>query len=85
MFWAGATPWLAALGLLSVWWRGLAFGAVHVYQGLSGMVATGLTGLVLAGVYVGTGRNLWAASATHGVLDTAGFVLIYLGLYPGIT
>ena len=74
------SAWLAAVVVSSV-----AFGAVHVYQGLSGMVATGLTGLVLAGVYLGTGRNLWAAIATHGVLDTAGFVLIYLGLYPGIT
>ena len=61
------------------------FGAVHLYQGVSGMVANGVTGLVLAGVYLGTGRNLWAAIGTHGVLDTAGFVLIYLGLYPGVT
>lgn len=61
------------------------FGALHAYQGVSGMVANGFTGLVLAGVYLGTGRNLWAAIGTHGVLDTAGFILIYLGLYPGIT
>jgi membrane protease YdiL (CAAX protease family) len=61
------------------------FGALHAYQGVSGMVANGFTGLVFAAVYLGTGRNLWAAIGTHGVLDTAGFVLIYLGLYPGIT
>jgi membrane protease YdiL (CAAX protease family) len=60
------------------------FGAVHPYQGVSGMVANGFTGLVFAGVYLGTGRNLWAAIGTHGVLDTAGFVMMYLGVYPGM-
>jgi hypothetical protein len=36
------------------------FGAMHAYQGLSGIIATGLTGLVFGGVYLTTGRNLWA-------------------------
>jgi uncharacterized protein len=60
------------------------FGAVHLYQGVSGVVATGLTGLVLAGLYLATGRNLWASILAHGFMDTAGFVMIYLGVYPGI-
>ena len=60
------------------------FGAIHVYQGVSGMVANGFTGLVFAGVYLGTGRNLWAAIGTHGVQDTAGFAMMYLGVYPGM-
>lgn len=62
----------------------LLFGIVHAYQGLSGMVATGLTGLVFAAVYLATGRNLWAAIVAHGALDTAGFVMMYLGVYPGL-
>jgi CAAX protease family protein len=60
------------------------FGILHGYQGLSGMIATGLTGLVIAGVYFATRRNLWACIVAHGVLDSAGFVLMYLGWYPGV-
>jgi membrane protease YdiL (CAAX protease family) len=60
------------------------FGIVHFYQGPSGMIATGLTGLVLGCVYVMTGRNLWACILAHGVMDTTGFVMIYLGVYPGL-
>ena len=60
------------------------FGAAHLYQGASGVVATGLTGMVFAGVYLATGRNLWAAILTHGLLDTVGFLMIYSGAYPGL-
>jgi membrane protease YdiL (CAAX protease family) len=60
------------------------FGLAHAYQGVSGMVATGLTGLLFAGIYLATGRNLWAAIIAHGSLDTTGFVLMYFGVYPGL-
>jgi membrane protease YdiL (CAAX protease family) len=60
------------------------FGAIHAYQGVSGMVANGY-GPRLRGRLLGTGQISGPRSGTHGVLDTAGFVLIYLGLYPGIT
>jgi membrane protease YdiL (CAAX protease family) len=48
------------------------------------VLATGLTGLVFAAVYVATGRSIWAAILCHGVLDTAGFTMMYLGGYPGM-
>jgi membrane protease YdiL (CAAX protease family) len=60
------------------------FGAVHLYQGLSGVLATGLTAVVFAAFYLFTGRNLWGCIVAHGTLDTTGFVLIYLGIYPGL-
>jgi membrane protease YdiL (CAAX protease family) len=60
------------------------FGVVHVYQGASGMIATGLAGFVFACVYLAAGRNLWATIIAHGVMDTVGFVMIYFGVYPGI-
>jgi membrane protease YdiL (CAAX protease family) len=60
------------------------FGLVHAYQGVSGILANGLTGLVFGGVYLATGRNLWAAIVAHGALDTAGFAMMYLGVYPGL-
>jgi membrane protease YdiL (CAAX protease family) len=60
------------------------FGAVHLYQGVSGVLATALTGAGLCALYLLTGRNLWGCILAHGTLDTAGFVLIYRGIYPGL-
>ena len=71
--------WLAGILVSSV-----LFGAVHAYQGLPGMIATGLTGVVFGATYLATGRNLWAAMIAHGVLDTAGFLMMYAGVYPGL-
>ena len=60
------------------------FGAIHLYQGASGMIATGLSGFVFACVYLAMGRNLWASIVAHGFMDTVGFVMVYLGVYPGL-
>jgi membrane protease YdiL (CAAX protease family) len=62
----------------------IVFGLLHMYQGLSGMIATGVTGLVLGCVYLATGRSLWAPIVAHGVMDSSGFVMIYFGVYPGM-
>lgn len=73
------TAWvLGALGTSAL------FGVAHAYQGLSGMLATGLTGLVFAGLYLFTNRNVWACVVAHGALDTTGFVMMYFGVYPGL-
>lgn len=54
----------------------LAFGCLHMYQGIHGVVRTGVIGLVLAlGVAV-TG-NLWPAVAAHALLN------IVVGLFLG--
>jgi len=60
------------------------FGIVHAYQGVSGMITTGLTGVVFGATYLASGRNLWAAIVAHGTLDTAGFLMMYAGVYPGL-
>ena len=60
------------------------FGVVHFYQGASGMIATGLSGLVFACVYLATDHNLWASILAHGFMDTVGFLMIYFGVYPGL-
>ncbi len=73
------SAWMVAVLASSV-----LFGVIHLYQGLSGVIATGLSGVVFAMVYVVTGRNLWAAIVTHGVSNTTSFVLMYLGRYPGL-
>lgn len=60
------------------------FGSGHIYQGLSGMIITGLTGFVFAWLYFATNKNLWAAILAHGIYDTIGFLMIFFGVYPGI-
>ena len=70
------TPLAWAAGLILV--TGLfAFG--HSYQGLAGMIDTGIHGLILGLVYFASGRNLWAGIIAHGVTDTIGIVLVFLG------
>ncbi len=70
--------WMVCLFLSAIF-----FGSIHYYQGLSGMLATGMSGLVFGILYLATGRNLWAPIFAHGIYDTVGFLLIFLGKYPG--
>lgn len=57
------------------------FGAAHAYQGPVGMVGTGILGLISGGATLLWRRNLWPAIIAHGLTDTLGFTLIYLGRY----
>jgi membrane protease YdiL (CAAX protease family) len=66
--------WL--VGLLFV--TGL-FGFGHSYQGLAGVLDTGIHGLILGTLYLASGRNLWTCVIAHGVADSVGIVLIYFG------
>ena len=77
----GSSPmgWAISVTLVSA-----LFGIVHLYQGASGMITIALTGFVLGGLYLASGRNLWLPIIVHGVNDTLGFVLIFLGKYPGL-
>ena len=76
----GDTPraWLGALAVTSI-----LFGVSHRYQGASGMVSAGLGGFAFGLLYLATGRNLWVAVIGHGTMDTLGFLLLFLGKYPG--
>ena len=71
--------WILAVVVTSI-----LFGLAHMYQGTSGMITTGLTGLMFGAAYLASGRNLWCAIIAHGLTDTIGFVMIYLGVYPGL-
>lgn len=55
------------------------FGIAHSYQGISGIVGTGLMGAVLGWIYLKTGRNVWLPILVHGWVDTVGLYLIYAG------
>jgi len=71
--------WRAALVTTSI-----LFGVGHVYQGLSGVISAGLGGFVFGLLYLASGRNLWVCVIAHGTTDTLGFLLLYLGKYPGV-
>jgi uncharacterized protein len=71
--------WIISLLLTSI-----LFGLAHLYQGISGVIATGLSGLVFGAFYLADDRNLWPAIIAHGVYDTVGFIMIFLGIYPGL-
>jgi hypothetical protein len=58
------------------------FGLAHAYQGITGIIDEGLSGLLLGIVYLRTGRNLSVPVIAHGVGDTIDFILIFLNKYP---
>jgi len=51
-----------------------AFGAMHVYQGRAGVIATTLVGALMAAVYLMTGE-LWLAMVLHALIDLNSLVL----------
>jgi membrane protease YdiL (CAAX protease family) len=55
------------------------FGIGHYYKGPSGMVDSGMAGLVLGITYMLSGRNLWACILAHGFIDTVGVVALFFG------
>lgn len=69
----------------AAWWLGVVatavlFGLGHFYKGPAGMVDSGMAGLVFGAACLLSGRNLWAAILAHGLVDTFGVVMLYLGL-----
>jgi hypothetical protein len=60
------------------------FGWLHAIQGPSGIILTAWIGLVFAGIWLASGRNLWAPILAHGAADTISLTLIYAGVpLPG--
>jgi len=52
----------------------LIFGAVHLYQGAIGVIATTVLGVIFTLLYLWTG-NIWIAVGAHAVLDLIGLVI----------
>jgi hypothetical protein len=55
------------------------FGYGHYYKGPSGVVDSGVAGLILGAAYLLSGRNLWASILAHGFIDTFAVTLTFLG------
>jgi membrane protease YdiL (CAAX protease family) len=54
------------------------FGVAHYYQGPSGMMITGLIGLLFGSAYLVLHRNLWPLIIAHSLINTISFVDIFL-------
>lgn len=72
LFGAGKTGW--AIGLFS---SAILFGLVHAYQGITGIVMTGITGIIFGLVFINSKQNLWASILAHAFTDSLAFILIY--------
>ena len=55
------------------------FGIGHYYKGPSGMMDSGMAGLVLGTAYMLSGRNLWVCILAHGFIDTFGVIALFFG------
>ena len=83
-FIVGRVRWLLGSGVAANWLAVLVaavpFGVAHLYQGVTGMIATGMIGFVLGAVYIRHGFNLWYAMFTHGFINTLGIIAIYVDI-----
>jgi membrane protease YdiL (CAAX protease family) len=55
------------------------FGYGHYYKGMSGVIDSGVAGLILGSAYLLSGRILWTTILAHGFIDTFGIIMIFFG------
>ncbi len=55
------------------------FGYGHYYKGASGVIDSGVAGLILGSAYILAGCNLWASILAHGFIDTFGIIDAFFG------
>ena len=70
---SAAAYWIAIV-LVSI-----LFGYGHYYKGASGVIDSGVAGLILGSAYMLAGRNLWASIFAHGFIDTFGIIDAFFG------
>jgi len=56
------------------------FAIGHINLGIPSVLENFVFALVFAGLYVTAKRNLWLPIIAHGVCNTLGFILIYIGM-----
>jgi membrane protease YdiL (CAAX protease family) len=55
------------------------FGYGHYYKGPSGIIDSGIAGLIMGMAYMWAGRNLWACILAHGFIDTFAVIDAFFG------
>jgi len=68
------TMWIAVV------FSSLLFGLGHEYQGISGMISTGVVSFILGAIFIKNKNILWFTILTHGFYDVIGITLIYFSL-----
>jgi len=68
----------------TAYWIGIVFVSIlfgygHYYKGTSGVIDSGVAGLILGSAYMLAGRNLWACILAHGFIDTFGVIDAFFG------
>ena len=68
----------------TAYWIGIVFVSIlfgygHYYKGPSGIIDSGVAGLILGAAYMLAGRNLWACILTHGFIDTFAVIDAFFG------
>lgn len=76
----GRTAAIAAVVL-----HALLFAVMHSYQGLLGVLTTGVVAIVFGVFFLILKRNLWALIITHGLIDTLNALQFYFVGVPGHT
>lgn len=67
--------------ILAVTCQAVLFGQQHYYyQGLAGWAATGAIGFISGILYLLFKRNLWPLVLSHGLSNTLGLTLLYMGV-----
>lgn len=61
------------------------FGIAHLYQGLSGVITTGLIGFIFALIFIANKSNLILLMLIHGFYDMIGLTFIYLDIDKSFT
>lgn len=69
--------------VLAALFQAVLFGLMHAYLGPRGMINASVVGVVSAWVFYRNGRNLWPLFIGHGLIDTLGITLLYLGIGLG--
>jgi membrane protease YdiL (CAAX protease family) len=54
------------------------FGALHIYQGLAGVIATGCIALILGSIYFIIKRKLFPLIIAHGIINSISLIGLYL-------
>ena len=68
---------LKASGLTAILFSSLMFGTAHLYQGVKGIVVTGIVGLVMAILFLWTG-NLILPMVFHTLIDLRAWFILRL-------
>ena len=74
----GTQSWGLIAGVLL---NAAAFGVLHAYQGLGGILNTAVDAALFATIYLIGRRNLWLTILVHGIGNSLGFLAFYFGWF----